>query len=43
MTAKPFPATASEATDPSWWGALLVGAILFSPAFSFSATWLPPP
>ena len=27
MTAKPFPATASEATDPSWWGALLVGAI----------------
>lgn len=27
MTARPILATSSETTDPSWWGALLVGAI----------------
>jgi uncharacterized membrane protein HdeD (DUF308 family) len=27
MIAKPIPATASESASPSWWGALLVGAI----------------
>ena len=27
MTAKPILATSSETTDPSWWGAVLVGAI----------------
>lgn len=27
MTARPIPTTTSEASDPSWWGAMLVGAI----------------
>ncbi|MBY0558925.1 HdeD family acid-resistance protein [Hyphomicrobium sp.] len=27
MTARPMPETRSEAADPSWWGAILVGAI----------------
>lgn len=27
MTARPIPATPSESADPSWWSALLVGAV----------------